>query len=146
MPFLKNIRRFSRVSIDSKTSPHDSDGSVPTTKSSPTLESPYDASTPASSIQPSLLNLNLPPPETTESVPQPQPHEPPTIPDSNRYSMVVSKSEDVVQSLHIYDGSDEGGEQAPSVTATTKSTSAAPSVLPYAPQIPGHQLPRMVRN
>ena len=103
MPFLNHLRRLSGFSFDTQASPHDSDASAHTSKSSPTLESPYDASTPASSIPPSLLNLNLPPPDSLESLPQPELLQPPESPESlesRRNSMMLGRL--VCQAHHCH--------------------------------------------
>ncbi|MCJ1412404.1 hypothetical protein MMC19_006498 [Ptychographa xylographoides] len=90
MPFFKDLRRRSKASFQTEKSTNGSDGSngtAPTTKSSSTLNSLYDASTPPSSQQPSLSNLAIANSTNGEGTKTPPLRPNPTNSSNNRYSM-----------------------------------------------------------
>lgn len=91
MPFFKELRRRSRASFRTSDSSAESNGTVPTTKSTSTLNSSYGASTPPSSVQPNGSTSNVTATKSNgDSTTPPLPPRPSVAPlKSNRNSTVV---------------------------------------------------------
>ncbi|KIV96895.1 hypothetical protein PV10_00709 [Exophiala mesophila] len=93
MPFFRDLRRRSKASFRTSDSSTESTGTVPTTKSSSTLNSALGSTTPPSTYHPNGSNSNIlattKSPTNGDSVP-PVPQRPNvTVPNTNRNSMVT---------------------------------------------------------
>jgi hypothetical protein len=90
MPFFKELRRRSKASFRTSDSSNESSATVPTTKSSSTLNSALGSSTPPSTYHTNGSNNNLGTLKTNgDSGAPPVPPRPTVIPMSNRNSMIV---------------------------------------------------------
>lgn len=91
MPFFKDLRRRSKASFRTSDSSNESNGTVPTAKSSSTLSSTNGTSTPSSSVKVNGSSSNLAAMRVlSETTPPPVPQRPSTVvPISNRTSVIV---------------------------------------------------------
>jgi hypothetical protein len=90
MPFFKELRRRSRASFRTSDSSNESNDTVPTAKSSSTLNSTNGTLTPSSSVKLNGSSSNLAAMRVlSEANPPPVPQRPTVVPTSNRNSVVV---------------------------------------------------------
>jgi hypothetical protein len=133
MPFFKELRRRSQASFRTSDSSNESNGTVPTARSSSTLNSTNGTSTPSSLVKLNGSSSNLATMRAYgEANPPPVPQRPSTGPLSNRNSMIVcSQPYSVVAvlapNLRLSQGLASSG---------SSSTMRSPtSTSPYAPKI-----------
>jgi hypothetical protein len=90
MPFFKELRKRSKASFRTSDSSNESNGTVPTAKSSSTLNSTNGTSTPSSSVKLNGSSSNLAAMRANgEASPPPVPQRPSIGPLSNRNSVIV---------------------------------------------------------
>src|SRR5271168_3294706 len=90
MPFFKELRRRSKASFRTSDSSNESNGTVPTAKSTSTLSSTNGTSTPSSSVKLNGSSSNLAAMRAYGETNSPQvPQRPSVVPISNRNSTIV---------------------------------------------------------
>jgi len=103
MTFFKELRRRSKASFRTNDSSAESNGTVPTTKSSSTLNSSYGASTPPPSVRPDASTSNVTTVKSNgENKAPPIPARPAAAPlHSNRNSVIVRHDPSHVPTCHL---------------------------------------------
>lgn len=132
MPFFKELRRRSKASFRTSDSSAESNGTVPTTKSTSTLNSSYGASTPPSFVQPNGSTSNVIATKSNgDNTAPPLPPRPPVAPlKSNRNSTVVRDHTPLSRRLSLTAALQGFGSSGSSVTMRSPGATS-----PFAPKL-----------